>query len=183
MRIILFGAPGVGKGTQAVMLAQRFNIPHISTGDMLRAAMESGSELGKTAKSYVESGGLVPDDVVIGIVREVLASDQCSGGFILDGFPRTTAQAEALQKNFDELDIRDVQVVSLDVPEEEIVHRLLQRGRVDDTEETIRHRLQVYANSTAPVKAFYATRIPVRDIHGSGSVEEIQERIVVAVSL
>ncbi len=182
MRIILFGAPGVGKGTQAALLAQRFGIPHISTGDMLRAAMQSGSELGRKAKEYVESGGLVPDEVVIGIVRDVLASDACRSGFILDGFPRTTAQAEALHRIFAELKINDVQVVSLDVAEDEIVRRLLLRGRADDTEQTIRHRLQVYADATAPVKAFYAGKVPVREVPGMGTVEDIQQRIVAAVA-
>ena len=181
MRIILFGAPGVGKGTQAELLAKRFSIPHISTGDMLRSAIEAGTPLGKQAQSYVQSGGLVPDEVVIGIVHDVLASERCRNGFILDGFPRTTAQAEALQQIFDELNLKAV-VVSLEVEEEEIVKRLLNRGRVDDTEETIRTRLRVYADSTAPVKAFYKKRGVVREVYGVGSVEGVQNNIIAALS-
>ncbi len=180
MRIILFGAPGVGKGTQAELLAKRFSIPHISTGDMLRSAIEAGTPLGKQAQSYVQSGGLVPDEVVIGIVRDVLSSERCRNGFILDGFPRTTAQAEALQKIFDELHF-DAVVVSLEVDEEEIVKRLLNRGRVDDTEETIRTRLRVYADSTAPVKAFYKKRGAVREVYGVGTVEGVQNNILAAL--
>lgn len=181
MQIILFGAPGVGKGTQAELLAKRFSIPHISTGDMLRSAIEAGTPLGKQARQFVQSGGLVPDDVVIGIVREVLASEKCRNGFILDGFPRTTAQAEALQRIFDELHIGSVIVVSLEVDEEEIVKRLLNRGRVDDSEKTIRNRLRVYADSTRPVKAFYKKHGNVREVDGVGTVEGVQESIVAAL--
>lgn len=182
MRIILFGAPGVGKGTQAELLAARFSIPHISTGDMLRSAIEAGTPMGKQAQQYVRSGGLVPDEVVIGIVRDVLSSDQCRNGFILDGFPRTTAQAEALQKIFDDLKIGRVLVVSLEVNEDEIVTRLLHRGRVDDTEETIRHRLRVYAESTSPVKTFYRNLGVVREINGVGAVDEVQASIIAVLA-
>lgn len=181
MRIILYGAPGAGKGTQAELLAKKFSIPHISTGDMLRSAIEQGTELGKKAKKFVESGGLVPDDVVIGIVKEVLASPKCANGFILDGFPRTTAQAEGLQKIFDELGIANIHVVSIDVNEEELVKRLLGRGRADDNEGTIRNRLKVYAESTAPVKGFYQKHGNVHDIKGVGTVEEVQKNIVDAL--
>lgn len=181
MQIILFGPPGVGKGTQAELLAKRFSIPHISTGDMLRAAIADGTPLGKQAQQHVQSGGLVPDDVVIGIVRDVISSESCRDGFILDGFPRTTAQAEALQKIFDELKLNAVLVVSLQVDENEIVHRLLQRGRSDDNEATIRNRLQVYEQSTAPVKTFYNNRGSVREVPGMGTVDNVQQAIVEAL--
>jgi len=181
MRIILYGAPGAGKGTQAELLTKKYSIPHISTGDMLRSAIERGTELGKKAKEFVESGGLVPDDVVIGIVRDVLSSPQCANGFILDGFPRTTAQAESLQKIFDELGITGVCIVSINVNEEELVSRLLNRGRVDDSEETIRKRLRVYEQSTAPVKSFYESRGRVCEINGVGSVEDVQKSIINAI--
>lgn len=181
MHIILFGAPGVGKGTQAELLSKRFSIPHISTGDMLRGAIEGGTPLGLKAQEFVQSGGLVPDEVVIGIVRDVLASEKCRDGFILDGFPRTTAQAEALQRIFEELQVNSVVVVSLEVNEEEIVARLLNRGRVDDSEGTIRNRLRVYADSTAPVKAYFKRQGRVREVNGVGTVDGVQESIVAAL--
>jgi len=181
MRIILYGAPGAGKGTQAELLAKKYAIPHISTGDMLRSAIQEGTELGKKAKQFVESGGLVPDEVVIGIVREVLASPKCANGFILDGFPRTTAQAEGLQKIFNELAITNIHVISIEVNEEELVKRLLGRGRADDNEETIRNRLKVYAESTAPVKNFYLKHGNVHDIKGVGTVDEVQQNVLAAL--
>ena len=129
MDIILFGPPGVGKGTQAVTLAAKHNLHHISTGDMLRAAIKAGTPLGLTAKHHVESGGLVPDDVIIGLVREVLVADQAEGrGFLLDGFPRTVEQAKALDKLFREIAVGDVRIVVLEAPEDELVTRMVKRG-------------------------------------------------------
>jgi adenylate kinase len=127
MRLILFGPPGVGKGTQAKLLAEEFGVKHVSTGDMLRAATAAGTELGKKAKAIMSAGQLVPDDVMIGIVREVLASPQNARGFILDGFPRTLAQAKALSKSFDDLNIGDYKVINFEVDDEEIVRRLNNR--------------------------------------------------------
>jgi adenylate kinase len=127
MRLILFGPPGVGKGTQAKLLAEEFSIKHISTGDMLRAAATRGTELGKRAKAVMDAGQLVPDEVMIGIVREVLASSDCANGFILDGFPRTLAQAQALGRIFMELQINDFKVINFEVDDEEIVRRLSNR--------------------------------------------------------
>lgn len=127
MRLLLFGPPGVGKGTQAKLLAVEYGIPHISTGDMLRAAVAEGTELGKQAKAIMDSGRLVPDGIMIGIVREVLGSPATARGFILDGFPRTIAQAEALTEMFDQLGFRDVRVVVLEVSDDEIVKRLSSR--------------------------------------------------------
>jgi adenylate kinase len=140
MRLILFGPPGVGKGTQAKLLAEEFGVEHISTGDMLRAATAAGTELGKKAKAIMSAGQLVPDDVMIGIVREVLASPQNARGFILDGFPRTLAQAKALSKTFDELNTGDYKVINFELDEEEIVRRLNNRlvcrkeGKIFNTE-------------------------------------------------
>ncbi len=182
MRIILYGAPGAGKGTQAELLAKKFAIPHVSTGDMLRSAIERGTALGTQAKHFVESGGLVPDAIVIGIVRDVLASPECANGFILDGFPRTTAQAEGLQTIFDELHVADVRVVSIEVKEHELVARLLGRGRADDTKETIQNRLRVYESATAPVKEFYERRGSVDVIDGNGSVNDVQAAILQALA-
>ncbi|MEW6510464.1 MAG: adenylate kinase [Bacteroidota bacterium] len=127
MRLLLFGPPGVGKGTQAALLAREFTIPHISTGDMLRAAVAAGTPLGLKAKAVMDAGGLVPDDIMIGIVHDVLASPQTARGFILDGFPRTLPQAEALGRIFNELGIRDFRVIEFVVDDEEIVRRLSRR--------------------------------------------------------
>jgi len=124
MRLLLFGPPGVGKGTQAKMLSEELGIPHISTGDMLRAAAAEGTELGKRAKAIMDQGKLVPDDVMIGIVRDVLASPRAARGFVLDGFPRTLPQAKALGRIFEELNFRDVKVVNITADDEEIIHRL-----------------------------------------------------------
>ncbi|HUI64401.1 MAG TPA: adenylate kinase [Bacteroidota bacterium] len=127
MRLLLFGPPGVGKGTQAQLLSKEFSVPHVSTGDVLRAAVADGSELGKRAKAVMDSGNLVTDEIMIGIVREVLASPKTAQGFILDGFPRTLAQAIALSHIFEELDIRDFKVIDLKADDEEIVQRLSNR--------------------------------------------------------
>lgn len=127
MRLILFGPPGVGKGTQAKLLSEEFGVPHISTGDMLRAAVAAGSDLGNKAKSIMDAGQLVPDDVMIGIVKEVLTSPRVKNGFILDGFPRTLAQARALSELFKELHITDCKVLNFEVDDEEIIHRLANR--------------------------------------------------------
>ncbi len=127
MRLLLFGPPGVGKGTQAKLLAEEFGAKHISTGDMLRSAVTEGTELGKKAKAIMDAGQLVPDDVMIGIVRDVLCSDKVKSGFILDGFPRTLEQAKALTTLLDELGIDDVKVVNFQVDDDEIIKRLTQR--------------------------------------------------------
>ncbi len=127
MRLILFGPPGVGKGTQAQILSQMFNIPHISTGDILRDAAKNKTELGLKAKSYMDKGELVPDDVMIGIIKEVLSSKGCKDGFILDGFPRTLKQAEALDQIFNELNIKLDYVISIEVEDDEIIKRLINR--------------------------------------------------------
>ena len=182
MNLILFGPPGVGKGTQAERLRDHYHLHHISTGDILRAAVKAGTPLGLEAKKYMDEGGLVPDAVIIGLVREVLIKDQAEGsGFLLDGFPRTVAQAEALEKIFTELGIHDVRIVSLDAPEDELVTRLVKRGmdsgRSDDTEETIRHRLEVYHEQTSPVQDFYKKHRSVNGVDGLGEIEEISQRI------
>ncbi len=187
MNLILFGPPGAGKGTQAEFLRDNYNLHHISTGDMLRAAIKEGTPLGLEAKKFVESGGLVPDEVIIGLVGEVLAKDKAAGkGFLLDGFPRTLAQAEALDVLFGELGIDDVTIVMLEAPEEELIQRMIKRGlasgRADDTEDTIRHRLTVYHNQTSPVKAHYDKTRGVKQVNGLGNVEEITERIRFALS-
>jgi adenylate kinase len=181
MNLILFGPPGVGKGTQASLLAASHSLLHISTGDILRKAIADGSSLGVIARTYVESGGLVPDDIIIGLVREVLESLDAESGFLLDGFPRTLEQAHALDDLFRELGIDDVSIVMIAAPEKELIDRMVKRGleqgRKDDTAETIRHRLDVYTKQTEPVKAYYDKTRGVKLVDGLGSVEEVTGRI------
>ncbi len=153
---------------------------------MLRAAIKDGTPLGLEAKKFVESGGLVPDKVIIGLVGEVLAKDKAEGkGFLLDGFPRTLAQAEALDKLFADLGIADVSIVMLEAPEEELITRMVKRGeasgRKDDTEETIRYRLTVYHDQTQPVSDYYEKIRKVARVNGLGAVEEITDRIKAAL--
>lgn len=175
--LLLIGPPGAGKGTQAQLLVERCGIPQISTGDMLRAAVASGSELGRTVQRIMERGDLVPDETVIEIVEERLARDDCTKGFILDGFPRTEAQARALDAMLERRGRAPLKVVVLEVPEEELRGRILTRGegRVDDTAETLERRLAVYRRDTAPVLEHYREAL-VR-VDGVGSLEEIAECI------
>jgi adenylate kinase len=181
--LILMGPPGAGKGTQAQFLVERLGIPQISTGDMLREAVASGSAIGRTAKEIMARGDLVPDAVVIEIVRQRLGRPDCQPGFLLDGFPRTVEQAAALDALLRELGLAAVRVVVLEVPEAELVRRILSRGegRADDNEVTVRKRLEVYRSSTEPVIRHYGAA--VRRIDGLGSVQEIRERIAGALGL
>jgi adenylate kinase len=183
MNLILFGPPGVGKGTQAERLTERYRLTHISTGDLLRRAIREGTALGKVAKQHVESGGLVPDEVIIGLMGEILK--QHPSDFLLDGFPRTVEQARALDQLFRELGIREFSIVMLDAPEDELVRRMLKRGvetgRTDDTEDTIRTRFKVYQEQTAPVKSYYQSTRQIEMVDGLGSVDEVTDRIVEAL--
>ncbi|HEY5868095.1 MAG TPA: adenylate kinase [Candidatus Tectomicrobia bacterium] len=185
MNVILVGPPGAGKGTQGHRLSEQYRIPEISTGDMLRAAARQGTPLGQAAKSYMERGALVPDGVIIGIVRERLAQDDTEGGFILDGFPRTVAQAEALTQMSEQQQRPIEHVISLEVPHEELLQRLAGRrqteGRHDDTAEAVRHRLEVYAHETAPLIDYYRRQGLLRCIAGVGTVDEIFQRIMVVL--
>ena len=181
MFILILGAPGSGKGTQGQILAQRLEIPKITTGDLLREAMKAGTPLGKDAKSYYDAGKLVPDAVILGLIKDQLARPEAANGAVLDGFPRTAAQAELVDRTFAERGQRLNHILLLDVTEEELITRLqgraLQEGRTDDTPETIATRLAVYQRDTAPLIAHYAQRGNVRRVPGSGSVEEIAEEI------
>jgi adenylate kinase len=181
MNLILMGAPGAGKGTQAKLLAGRLQVPQIATGDILREAVASGSDLGEQVKSIMQRGELVPDEVVIRIVEQRLARHDCQPGFVLDGFPRTQAQAQALDRLLERLGREPVRVVSLTVPDDELMRRILSRGegRADDTEATVRNRLAVYRRDTAPLLEHYATSLA--EVEGTGSIEEIHERIVEAI--
>jgi adenylate kinase len=182
MRIVLLGPPGAGKGTQAARVACRFDAPHIATGDIFRANVASGTELGRAAQEYMDRGDLVPDDVVIAMVMERLASDDCAAGFVLDGFPRTVNQAEALDRRLAEVDAPLHAVLCIEAGEEELLRRLAGRAaalhRADDAEQTIRHRLEVFAIKTRPLIDYYAHRRLLTMVDGVGRVEEITGRIL-----
>jgi adenylate kinase len=212
MRLILLGPPGAGKGTQAKLLVDRLKVPQISTGDMLRAAVKAGTPLGQEARQYMDRGALIPDGVIIGVVRERLQQPDCAGGYILDGFPRTVAQAEALEKTLVALRTPLDSVVSLEVPTDDLVLRIAGRRtcrncgamyhvrfspskadgrcdacggptyqREDDREETVRRRLGVYADQTAPLIDFYEGRGLLRRVPGTGEIGEIFQRIAAAL--
>ena len=185
LNLILFGPPGAGKGTQAALLKSQHNLNHLSTGDMLREEVQAQTELGKNAKQLMDAGQLVPDEIVIGMIRNRLTNLGDSKGVIFDGFPRTVAQAEALDKLLTELGQSINHVLSIDVEEDELVQRLLKRaeeeGRADDNEETIRNRFQEYRNKTLPVAEFYAAQGKLVEINGLGSVEEIAQRMAAAI--
>ena len=210
MKIMFLGAPGAGKGTQAEIVSEKYNIPAISTGAIIREALKSGSEMGLKAKKFIEAGELVPDDVVIGIIKERLAKSDCQNGFILDGFPRTVPQAEALDSMGVSLD----RVVSIEVPDEVIVERMSGRRvcakcgatyhtvynpsldgvncdkckeeltiRRDDAPEVVLSRLEVYHDTTEPLKDFYSKKGNLKLVDGVGSVEEISCRTIEALEI
>jgi adenylate kinase len=182
MKVILLGPPGAGKGTQASFITETFGIPQISTGDMLRAAVKTGSELGVAAKKIMDAGKLVSDDIIIGLVQERILEADCKNGFLLDGFPRTIPQAQALKDAHIEIDF----VLEIRVSDDEVVQRLSGRQREDDQEETIRKRLVVYWEQTAPLIDYYQeegkhskNRKPVfKVIDGGLSVDEVKDQIL-----
>lgn len=208
MKIIFLGAPGAGKGTQAEVVAEKFGIPTVSTGNIIREALKNGTEMGLKAKSFIEAGQLVPDEVVIGIIKERLAKDDCKNGFILDGFPRTIPQAEVL----DAMGISIDKVVDIEVPDENIMERMTGRRvcgkcgasyhlmfkkplkdgicdscggelvqRKDDAPETVSDRLHVYHEQTEPLKDFYEKAGKLSVVEGLGAVSEITERVLKAL--
>lgn len=209
MRLILLGAPGAGKGTQAEIISEKYNIPTISTGNIIRAALKNGTEMGLKAKAYIDSGRLVPDDVVIGIIKERLADDDCQNGFILDGFPRTIPQAEAL----DQMGIKIDAALSIEVSDREIVKRMSGRRvcekcgasyhiefkkptkdgvcdtcggalviRKDDEPDTVLDRLDIYHKQTEPLKSYYDTQGKLITVHGQPKVEDTTKLVLAALS-
>jgi adenylate kinase len=217
MRLILLGAPGAGKGTQAAAICQKYGIPQISTGDMLHASVRAGDALGQRAKKYVDAGRLVPDDLIVGLVKARIAQPDCADGFLFDGFPRTIPQTEAMERNGVDVD----HVLELAVPDDEIIRRLAGRRvhpasgrtyhvqfnppkvqdkddvtgeelihRKDDEEETVRTRLAIYNAQTTQLAEYYSAwaasgdpRAPkYQKLDGSGSVEEVRERIFAALA-
>ncbi len=179
IRLILLGPPGAGKGTQAARLATELGIPHISTGVILRDAARAGTELGRKAKEIMDCGHLVGDDVMLGIIRERLAEDDCGRGFILDGFPRTIPQAEALDGLLDEAETPPLAVANLELDEDELRQRIAgRRGedqRSDDSEETMLNRFHVYQKQTEPLLDYYRDRVSAID--GRGTVDTVFERL------
>ena len=210
MKLILLGAPGAGKGTQAEILSRKYSIPTISTGNILRAAMKAGTPVGLRAKEYVESGKLVPDEVIIGIVQERLAKEDCAHGYILDGMPRTIPQAEALEAHGIEID----NAISIEIEDETIIERMAGRRtchdcgasfhvvnnppktegvcdlcggeltiRKDDAPETVKARLETYHSETEPLKDFYAQRGKLRSVDNQPSIEAVTASIIEALGL
>jgi adenylate kinase len=179
--ILFLGAPGSGKGTQGKILAERLGLPKITTGDLLRAAVRAGTPLGAEAKKFMDAGSLVPDSVILSMIKEELAKPEAQQGAVLDGFPRTAIQGELVDRTLAERGQRLNHVLLLDVPEEELVRRLTarasQEGRSDDTPEAVKTRLQVYQRDTAPLIAHYAQRGIVHRVPGTGIVEAIATEI------
>lgn len=187
INLVLFGPPGAGKGTQSEKIIETFGLKHISTGDLFRKHLGEGTDLGKKAQSFMDNGKLVPDEVVIGMVEDFLNANTGAKGFIFDGFPRTVAQAEALDQLLSDHDTEIACMVMLDVPQDELKRRLLERGKTsgradDQNEEKINVRIQEYLNKTLPVAAFYEGQGKASKINGVGTIDSIFEEISSAIN-
>jgi adenylate kinase len=182
MRIVLLGAPGSGKGTQAKLLREKLAVPHISSGDLLRSAVKAGTELGRQAGIVMNRGELVSDDIVLGLIEERLSQDDTKNGFILDGYPRNIAQAEALDELLDHMGRPVDEALQINVDTEVVVKRIAGRaeeeGRSDDSEEVVRNRLRVYAEQSAPVVDYYTNKGVLSGVLGEGSAEEVFQNIL-----
>lgn len=185
MRAVLLGPPGAGKGTQAARLAERLNIPTISTGDIFRFNVKGNTELGRKAQEYMSAGALVPDQVTNAMVRDRLAQDDVTNGFLLDGYPRNPDQAIELDTMLSELDVKLDAAIEIIADFDEVTKRLIKRaeidGRADDAEPVVRKRLEVYATSTAPLTAYYSGRGLLIQVDGIGAVDDVTARMVAAV--
>ena len=182
LNLVLFGPPGAGKGTQSNLLIEKYNLVHLSTGDLLRGEIAAGSELGMKAKTLMDKGDLVPDEVVIGMISSKLDNNPTANGLIFDGFPRTVAQATALDNLLVKKETTIAAMLSLKVEDDELIKRLLERGknsgRADDqNEEIIANRINEYNNKTAPLKDFYSAQNKLTEIEGIGTIEEIANRL------
>lgn len=181
MRIVLLGAPGSGKGTQANLLKNSLGIPHISTGELLRAAAMAGSPLGLAATALMDAGDLVPDDVMLGLIKKRLGEDDAQSGFILDGYPRNLTQAESLDKLLGRLNIPLDEAIQIDVENElsaeRIASRARQEGRSDDSDAIVKNRLAIYVEQTAPVMDYYAGKGILSQVYGVGSIDQVFQRI------
>lgn len=182
MRIVLLGAPGSGKGTQAAILTERLNVPHVSTGELLRAAVKAGTELGIKARAVMDRGDLVSDEIMLGLIEERLQASDAAGGFILDGYPRNLVQAASLDELLERIGQPVDIAIQIDVDTEQVVSRIAKRaqeeGRSDDSEETVRNRMSVYQAQTAPVVDHYASHGLLTRVLGDGTIEEVQQRIM-----
>ena len=179
MRLVLLGPPGAGKGTQAALLSEKLGVPHISTGDLFRANISQGTELGMEAKSYIDAGDLVPAEVTNRMVEARIAEPDATEGFLLDGYPRSVAQADALKEMLRDAGHTLDAVLEFKVDDDTVVARMLARGREDDTEDVIRNRMSVYRSETAPLLEYYAGE--VKSIDAVGDVEEINARALAAL--
>ncbi|AFA74552.1 adenylate kinase Adk [Gordonia polyisoprenivorans VH2] len=179
MRLVILGPPGAGKGTQAELLSESLGIPHISTGDLFRANISQGTAVGIEAKRYLDAGDLVPSEITVDMVRARVGEPDASKGFILDGFPRSTEQADALAEILDGLDSSLDAVLSFVVDPDVVVERMLARGRADDTEEVIRNRMSVYQKETAPLLDYYGDQ--VKTIDAVGDIQDVHQRVLSAL--
>ncbi len=179
MQVIILGPPGVGKGTQSALIAEKLGLVHLSTGEILRRAVEAKTPLGLRAKENMQSGKLVSDEIMVGIIKDEISRDSMrKKGFILDGFPRTLNQAIELEKIFEHLGYNNIKVINMVVNKREIIKRLSARGRHDDSPEILEHRIEVYELETAPVKDYFSRKYMVCDINGIGDIEMINANII-----